>query len=344
MSDIAELVVIPEESVLQVFTTPNGLDPYLQKIRGVIDGFTPNVSTLAGRKEIASIAYKVAKAKTAIDGLGKDLVAELKKQPALVDAERKRMRDLLDEWKDEVRKPLTDYEAAEETRKQEREAWIDGLRRNPLAVQQTTADEIRLSVGEIESIVIDGEWLDEYETEARRVKESTLTMLRNALAERERYEAEQAELTRLRAEAAERARQDNEARIAAEASARAQREAEARAQAERDAAERRELELRLQAERAERERLAAVQREEQALRDAAAQAERTAAAERQRIADEQAAAEAETRRRERDRQHKATINNKAMEAFIAGGMPEACARQAVTLIAKKVIPGVTISY
>ncbi len=48
--------------------------------------------------------------------------------------------------------------------------------------------------------------------------------------------------------------------------------------------------------------------------------------------------------READLEHKKSINRAALEAFIAGGMPEACAKQAVTLIAQRKIPAVTISY
>jgi len=99
------------ENAVQVFSAPNGLDPFLAQIRAEIDAFVPDVSTKKGRDAIASMAYKVAKSKTALDGLGKELVAELKQIPALIDAERKRMRDILDAWRDEVRKPVDDWEA-----------------------------------------------------------------------------------------------------------------------------------------------------------------------------------------------------------------------------------------
>ena len=56
------------------------------------------------------LAYKVAQTKTYLDGLGKDLVAELKEIPKLIDANRKTVRDRLDELKAKARQPLTDYE------------------------------------------------------------------------------------------------------------------------------------------------------------------------------------------------------------------------------------------
>lgn len=72
--------------------------------------FVPDITTAKGRKEIASLAYKVAQTKTYLDGLGKDLVAELKEIPKLIDANRKTVRDRLDELKAKARQPLTDYE------------------------------------------------------------------------------------------------------------------------------------------------------------------------------------------------------------------------------------------
>ncbi len=161
-------------------------------------------------------------------------------------------------------------------------------------------------------------------------------------------------------------------------------EAEQRAQAERDAAARREqdlldqaaaaqrateqaardaaaaaehqrLQLELQAEqartaaaqaeanriaaeqRAEQERIAAVQRQEQAVEQARqAELARQAAA----VAFELEQAQA----READLERKKSINRAALEAFVAGGMTEDCAKQAVTLIAQRKIPAVTISY
>ncbi len=114
MSTETQLAIVPpKETALQVFQQANGLDPYLQQIRAEIDSFVPDVSTKKGRDAIASIAHKVARSKTALDNVGKELVAELKEIPKKIDAERKRMRDTLDAWKDEVRAPLNEWEQAE---------------------------------------------------------------------------------------------------------------------------------------------------------------------------------------------------------------------------------------
>jgi len=355
MTESTELALVPpKETALQVFQAANGLDPYLQKIRAEIDGFTPDVSTKKGRDSIASIAHKVARSKTALDNVGKELVAELKEIPKKIDDERRRMRDLLDAWKDEVRKPLTEWEAAEAARiagHKETLAWLASF------VDQRadlTAEQLQLQLTEVEAFEISAA-LDEFEADAARGKDKAVAALREQLARRIAHEEQLAEIARFNAEKAEREQKEREERIAREAAERATREAEQRAQAERDAAakreadakaaaERRELEMKLQAERADLEKLEAQQRAEQAERNAAAQAERAAAAERQRIADEQASAEREAKAREADKARRAEVNRAALAAFIAGGMPEACAKQAVTLIAKRQIPGVAITY
>lgn len=365
MSETTDLIEIPKANALEVFSADQGLAPYMAKIRAEIDAFVPDVSTKRGRDAIASIAHKVARSKTALDAVGKDLVADLKELPKKIDASRKAMRDTLDAWKDEVRAPLTAWEQAEEERQQRHQQGIEWFRLRADENRDLDAAELRASIEAVTARAVDASW-EEYESEAHRVKARALEALTQALAAREKHDAEQAEFARLRAEAAAREQKEREERIAREAAEQAQREAEARAQAEREAvirreqeakaaAERRELELKLQAEqaekaaaqakadqlaaeqRAEQERLAAIEREKKAAEDARQ-------AEIKRQADAKAAEEAETARREKDKAHKGTVNRAALEAFIAGGMPEECAKLAVTLIAKRVIPAVTITY
>lgn len=353
MSTETQLAVVPpKETALQVFQAANGLDPYLQQIRAEIDAFVPDVSTKKGRDAIASIAHKVARSKTALDNVGKELVAELKEIPKKIDAERKRVRDTLDAWRDEVRAPLNEWEQAEAGRVAGHARRLEELR--TLDTEDRTAAEIASVISLIEEVEIGPEW-EEFEAEAHRVKAATLTTLQLALTKRQAYEAEQAELERLRAEAAQREQKEREERIARDAVEQAQREAEQRAQAERDAAakreadakaaaERRELELKLQAEQAEREKLEAQQRAEQAERDAAERAERAAAAERQRQADEQARIEAEAKAREADIAHKTAVLTSIKEAFMRAGVTEEQAKAIINMIRKGEVPSVSITY
>lgn len=347
MTESTELVTIPsKETALEVFKNVQGLDPYLAAIRQELDAFQaepPSLDTAAGRKAYASMAHKIARSKTAIDNIGKELVADLKQLPKTIDAERKRWRDQLDAWRDEARGPLNEWEAAEEARKNAHEDKIDWLRNQDDLLDELTSDQIAGRITQVEAMDIGEQW-EEYESEAHRVKAATLSALKSGLERRLKHEAEQAELERLRKEQAEREQREREERIAREAEERARREAEQAAQAEREAAARREQEAKREAERKEREH-----------QEALAKAKRDAEAEQQRIQQEhqrqeQARIDAERReqeeamRRQADKEHRASVNSRAMQAMIDGGMPEDCAKQAVTLIAKGCVPGVVISY
>ncbi|AVG38510.1 coiled-coil domain-containing protein [Achromobacter insolitus] len=365
MTEETQLAELPPlESALQVYSKPGGLDPWLEKIRAEVTGHVPDLKTKKGRDAIASLAFKVRKAKTALDGLGKEQVDRLKEIPKKIDAERKRMRDTLDALADEVRAPLNEWERAEEARLQRHRDGIDGIATLIVNCGESV-DSIRAAIAAVEDVAIGPMW-EEFEPEAARTKDKALAGLRDRLAAREKYDAEQAELARFRAAEAAREQKEREDRIAREAAEKAQREANERAQAERDAAARREADALAAAEtarlnaqlaeerraaaekQAEIDRLAAAERErvaaEQAEQRRIKAAEDAAAAERKRIADEQAAEAAEARRREEDKAHKASINRAALNAFVAGGMPEGCAKQAITLIAKGLIPNIRITY
>lgn len=345
---MSELAVIPKESALQVFTTTARLDPYLKQIRAEIDAFVPDVTTRKGRDNIASIAFKVAKSKSYLEGVGKELADVQKEIPKKIDAARKHVRDTLDAWKDEVRKPLTDWESAEEGRVNRIKADIAAFDAIALDQSPRASAFIRQQIADAKATDVSENDYHEYTAAAAVAKDKAITALESALASAEKREAEAAELAKLREEATERARKDNEARIAAEATERARIDAENKAkalaeeterksQAEAQAAQRRELELKLQAEKAERERAEALNRAERAEREAKENADRAHAAKLKAEADEAA-------KREADKAHKAKINNAALAAFIAGGLAEDAAKLAVSLIAKRSIPAITINY
>ncbi|MGZ9568208.1 hypothetical protein ACVTTK_02485 [Alcaligenes nematophilus] len=355
MTEVLELTELPPaETALQIYQTANGLDPYIERIRQEVTGHEPDLKTKKGRDAIASRAFKVRKIKTALDGLGKEQVDRLKEIPKLIDAERKRMRDELDALADEVRKPLTEWEEAEANRIAMHRNGLESMASQAREVGALNSDALRLRIESIEAEVIGESW-EEFEAEAHRVKTKALEILNAALTDRQKYEAEQAELAELRRKQAEQEQKDREAEIARQAAEKARTDAEAKAQAERDAAAKREADAkaaqakaeqdakdaaerqRRAEEQAEAERLASVERAKQA-------AEAARQAEIKRQADAKAAEEAEQRRREADIAHKASINNAALAAFIENGLPDACAKQAVILIAKGLVPNIRIQY
>ena len=113
-----DLVVIEQTNALAVFADGDKIDPILKAIREKATAFVPDLTTAKGRKEIASMAHKVAQSKTYLDGIGKALVDQYKEIPKKIDANRKLIRDELDKLKDEVRGPLTAWEDADVARVQ----------------------------------------------------------------------------------------------------------------------------------------------------------------------------------------------------------------------------------
>ena len=355
MSDATAVTTIEEISAERApaIYGHNTLGAFVSAAREAVSGEVPDTTSRKGRERIASLAAQVSRSKTAVEKPGREYLKRIKELPKAIEVELREFVQQMDALRDEVRQPLTEWEQAEEARKAKHQAGIDQINLR-LECRDLDAAELKSNIAWLESMAIGEDW-EEFETEAARAKDKALAALRDALVVREKYEAEQAELERLRAEAAAREQKEREERIAREAAEAERLTAERRAQEERDAAarreaeakaaaERRELELKLAAERAEREALEATQRAEQAERDAQARAEQAAAAERKRQADEQARIEAEAKAREADKAHRAAINRAALEAFMAGGMPEECAKQAITLIAQRRIPHISINY
>ena len=351
----AQLVVIEPTSAVALFTEGEGVEAMLADIRKQATSLVPDLSTAKGRKEIASIAFSVAKTKTYLDGFGKELTDKYKEIPRRIDANRKLIRDTLDALKDEVRAPLTQYEAAEEARVaalQSRLARLNEL--GSYASIEIAAADLQVMLNEVEQNALDDTW-QELLPQATVAKELAAKRLGEALAARQKYEAEQAELEQLRQKQAEQDRIDRERLIAEQAAEQARREEENRQRLEREAAQHREQE-------AQRQALAAREREEQARRDAEAaelarqqaeanaarQAEEAAARaaeqERQRIADEQRLKDEEDARRMADRAHQGRINSAILMDLIGMGIEEDKAVTLIKHIANNKIAHLTINY
>lgn len=331
-----QLVTIPQESALAVFTTDKAMDPFMARIREELDAFVPDISTAGGRKAIASMAYKVAQTKTYLEGVGKALADEQKEIPKKIDACRKNVRDTLDKWRDEVRQPLTEWEDADTARVAAHTDAITAL--NEISRNAPGRDSARLkdSLAQVEAVMI-GPACEEFEAEYARAKDAARSTLLEEIPKAEKRESEAAELLVLREQVAKQAETDRIAMIQREAAEKATRDAEAAAQRTIDA----EKEAAAKAQRDADAAIAKANADKEAADKRAADTE----ARLQREAAERLAAEtAETERREANKRHCGAINRKAVAAFVEGGMTEKAAMQAVTLIAKKSIPAITITY
>jgi len=322
MSETTDLVVIEKANALTVFKSADQIEEILQKVEREVMSFVPDVTTVKGRKEIASLAYRVSQTKSYLDGLGKDLVAELKEVPKLIDANRKTVRDRLDVLRDKARQPVTDWEAEQERIKAEEEARIAAEK---LEAQIESDHEIAL--------LLNGKFdrdAAEAKAEAERQRAAHEEEIRRQAAEQACIEAEQA-AQRERDAAAKREADLKAAKEKAEADAKA---AQERAEREaREAQERAERQAQEARERAEREKQAAIEAEQRKAREA----EAARLAEEKRIADEAAA-------RAADVAHRKAVNNKALADLVAVGLTEEMARTAITAIAKGEVTAIRITY
>lgn len=245
-------LVVENAEVVSVFSGKTNLDALLKRIRDHATSFVFDPKKPGERDACRSLAYKVARSKTAIDAKGKEIVANIKKKAATIDALRKAARDDLDALKQDVLAPVNAWEA-EQARIEDAIADIIDLR-DVLIHEDTVKIERRLNALDRYTEVDFGDRAPQAEKEIATSRQ----VITDALQKRKQHDAEQAELARLRAEAAKReeedrrrkaeaARKEREAQIAKEAAEKAARETEERLQRERDAAEER-------ARKAEREK------------------------------------------------------------------------------------------
>ncbi|ENO4066493.1 hypothetical protein ACBH83_003466 [Klebsiella variicola] len=334
MSEIMDLVVIEKKNAMAVFTNNDQLDPLIEAIEKEARSLVPDVTTKKGRDAIASMAHKVARSKTYIDNAGKDLVAELKSLPKQIDESRRVVRERLDALKDEVRRPLTDWEAEQERIK---------------------AEEAMLAL-HVEALAMNEDF--DRQLAARIESDHEMALLMNDAFDREQAE-KKAEAERQRI-----AREEEIKRLAEE---KAKREAAEQAQREIDAAAAREREAILAKERAERERIEAQQRAEREQREAAERAEREKQAaveaerrkaqeeadrirreaeqrEQGRLAEEKRKAD-EQARREADVKHRKAVGTEIVKALLANtSLTRDQAIEVLTAVKDGRIPHTGISY
>lgn len=352
-----EVAIIENINPVEVFKA-GGAQPILDAIRKEVQDEVPDLTTKKGRDRIASQAYKVARSKTALDKAGKALADQLNAQLKPINAERKLIRDELDKLSAEIRQPLTDWENAEKERVESLKSGVqwfsDCCSLADEFGNEYSSENLSEKLALVQSKSIDDSW-QEFAADAAKAKDAAIEWLTKAVASKQAREAEALELERLRQEQIAREQKEHEEQIAREAAERAKEETEAKAKAEAERVEREKLEAeqrerqaRIEAEQAEQRRIAA---EEQAKRDAEA-------AEQKRLADIEAAKQAEIARqqaeiqrqqqeqaaREADLEHRKAINNNAVNAMMQVGITQEQAQQLVKMMVNGHIPNVTINY
>jgi hypothetical protein len=321
VTEITAIEKLEKINIVELFTV-TGVGPLVTEIENAARSLVLDPTTAIGRKEIISHAASVARAKTFLDNKGKELTEEWARKKKNVDAGRKEIRDRLDALKDEVRKPVTEYEAAEAARIE-----AERIEAERIEEEKRAAEAARIAAIEAEN-----ERLREQERkrlEAERVAREE----QERKAAEERMKAEAAERARLEAERAAAQSIEDAKREAAEAIAREELQ-KREAEAERIRAEER---ARIEADNAEKEKQRAIAEERERARR---EAERI---ENERIAKIHREQEAEALRVS-NAKHRADVLNRATDALMENGIPEDVAADAVALIDAGKIPGIKIVY
>jgi hypothetical protein len=209
------IISLPSVPSVATFTDDKEFDKLYEAILNKVAEHKPDVSTKKGRDEIASLAYKVAKTKVALDKQGLALTGEWRENTKKVNATRTKIEDRLVALQAKVRQPLTDWEKAEEARVAAHQAKLDlllSLITTPLGLP---SDELKGMLKVVDDSVVDEAW-EEFQDRAALAKQDATAALTRLIQTAEKQEADAAELAELRAAQAERERIESERREAEE--------------------------------------------------------------------------------------------------------------------------------
>lgn len=275
-----ELASITSQNAVEIFTK-NGLDAILDGVEAKVRAVSLDPSTGSGREVIRSLAYKIARTKTALDAEGKKLTEGWRTATALVNAERRKSTERLDALAEEVRKPLTDFEDKEKSRvagHEEAIAEIVGIVSMLGKYPGMSLDNLLFQQSDLRHLHSGRDW-QEFLLRAQSVRTEAEKYLSGRIEARKRFEVEQEELARLRKAEAERLQHERDEKLKADAAEKARVEEQRKAKEAADAEAKRVIEaaeterkrveakanlVRLENERQNRESEAARQKEEQA--------------------------------------------------------------------------------
>lgn len=225
-------IALPAPKVLEtILKDTTATTALLAKITAAGDsefgGLTPD--TEKGRKALIALSAKASSTKAEATRQAKALTEQWRKDTASVNAGRKILEDGLAAARDKWRAPVSEWEAAQEARKERHRKALEAFAPERTEWSMASVD-IAAIIAEVEAIVPDDSW-DEFQDMAATARENALKKFEADRSMAQKREEQESELARLRAEKIEREEAD---RIRAEAEAKA---AEEKAAAERAEAE-----------------------------------------------------------------------------------------------------------
>lgn len=242
--DDYSVIVVDQEHLQAFFSDGKNLDEVYGHIEKMAKGLVADISTKEGVSQIKSCARQIASAKTKIDNIGKQVVAELKELPKIIDANRRNFRERMEALQDEIRRPVTEIE--------EREAEIDRIKAVHQQLISADSATIKQNIEAVKAIALTTEKWKESLEKATKAVTGEINALETMLKAAEKREEEARELEELRKKQEEAERIIRENRLKEEASRRAKEEAEAKAAAEKARMEREKEEAERRAAEAER--------------------------------------------------------------------------------------------
>jgi colicin import membrane protein len=182
-------------------------------------GLVADPTTKEGTIQIKTMAKKISTLKNLIEEKGKEVAAELKAKPKLIDATRKEVKDTLDKLKEDVLKPIVDIE-----KRQEQITEIDNMPAQAMMYDSVGIEEQIAKLADLREKGIDY-WQESFEDASKSIADS-MRQLNEFLLSARKKEAEQKELEELRAqkEAAQRIIQEQEIKKARDEAAEKARE------------------------------------------------------------------------------------------------------------------------
>ena len=351
-TELALPTITPEQ--YPALYVSGGLDPYYQQIRNQVLSEVPDLNTKAGIARVKSLARIVSESKTAIEKPGRNYLKQLKEMPKVIEAELRDWVTKMDALRDEVRQPVTELEEKEKARIAALDQRLNEIHQigSVAGLDILPSETITAWIGKLEAISVDATW-DEYQDRAAVAKEAAKVKLGTALKNRLTWEAQQAEIARLKAEQEEKDRIQREQQIAAQARHEAEQkalreklESEQREQAAKDAAARAEREAVEAKERLVREQQESAERERQAAERAAEQERQRQIDEQNRIAQEEAQRKAEADAKAANVEHRRQYNREVIAAMQLA-LPNLSEQDAITLltaIVQQKVPHLTIQY
>jgi chromosome segregation ATPase len=185
-------------------------------------GLVADPTTKEGCIQIKTMAKKISTLKNLIEEKGKEIAAELKAKPKLIDATRKEVKDTLDKLKEDVLKPIVDIE-----KRQEQIIEIDNIPSQAMLYDSVGIEEQIAKLADLREKGVDY-WKESFEDASKSISDS-MRQLNEFLLSARKKEAEQKELEELRAqkEASQKIIQEQElAKAREEAAEKARKEAE----------------------------------------------------------------------------------------------------------------------